>query len=227
MANRTLKQLSDLMRVERPEIRSNPDFPQAVITRLVNDAQKFVQVQLAHLGIKQWEATDSLTLSSGTLAGSNVKTAPLATDCPSRLFEGRDAIKYIETTGVEDNGIAHYVDDDVFLDNLRNTYLGPTELEPIFTRKNNLLLVAPSSITAATAVYYKSVTDLGADSDATTIPENYEEFIVKRALIEVDSVLQKLNNKVEAINQLSKDIKDSFNSFGFVKMEEPTNVKLQ
>lgn len=227
MANRTLINFIDLIRVERPEIRANADFPKAVIVRLINDAQKFVQVQLAHLGIKQWEATDSLTLSSGTLAGSNVKTAPLATDCPSRLFEGRDAVKYIETTGVSNNGIARYVDDDLFIENLRNSYLVPTESEPIFTRKNNLLCLAPSTITAATAVYYKSITDLSSDSDTTSIPENYEEFIVKRALIEVDSILEKLQNKVEAINQLSKDIKDSFQSFGFVKMEEPTNVKLQ
>lgn len=227
MASRTLKMFSDLIKVERPEIRSNPDFPQAVITRLVNDAQKFVQVQLAHLGIKQWEATDSLTLSSATLASASVKTAPLATDCPGRLFEGRDAIKYIETTGVEDNGVAKYVDDDILIENLRNTYLAPTELEPIFSRKNNLILIAPASITAATAVYYKSVTDLGTDNDATTIPENYEEFIVKRVLIEVDGILQKLNNKVEAINQLTKDIRDSFQSFGFVKADEPTTAKLQ
>lgn len=227
MANRTLINFIDLIRVERPEIRANADFPKAVIVRLINDAQKFVQVQLAHLGIKQWEATDSLTLSSGTLAGSNVKTAPLATDCPSRLFEGRDAVKYIETTGVSNNGIARYIDDDLFIENLRNSYLVPTESEPIFTRKNNLLCLAPSTITAATAVYYKSITDLSSDSDTTSIPENYEEFIVKRALIEVDSILEKLQNKVETIAQLEKDIKDSFQSFGFVKMEEPTNVKLQ
>ena len=96
-------------------------------------------------------------------------TAPLSTDCPSRLFEGRDAVKYIETTGVTSNGIAKYVDDDVLVENLRNSYLAPTELEPIFSRKNNLLIIAPSTITAATAVYYKAITDLSADADLTTI----------------------------------------------------------
>ena len=185
MANRTLLNFTDLIKVERPEIRQNANFPRAVLVRLVNDAQKYVQVQLAHLGIKQWEATDSLTLSASTLASQNVKTAPLSTDCPSRLFEGRDAVKYIETTGVTSNGIAKYVDDDVLVENLRNSYLAPTELEPIFSRKNNLLIIAPSTITAATAVYYKAITDLSTDADLTTIPENYEEFIIKRALIEI------------------------------------------
>ena len=227
MANRTLINFIDLVRVERPDTRGNPNFPKAVITRLINDAQKYVQVQLAHLGVKQWEATDSLTLSSGTLGGQNVKTANLSTDCPSRLFEGRDAIKYIETTGVTYNGVAKYVDDDILIENLRNGLLAPTELEPIFSRKNNLIYIAPSTITAGTAVYYKAVTDLASDSDATTIPENYEDFIVKRVLIEVDSILEKLNNKIEAINQLSKDIKDSFQSFGLVNQIEPTNAKLQ
>lgn len=227
MANRTLINFIDLIRVERPEIRANADFPKAVIVRLINDAQKFVQVQLAHLGIKQWEATDSLTLSSGTLAGSNVKTANLSTDCPSRLFEGRDAIKYIETTGVSNNGIAKYVDDDILIENLRNGLLAPTELEPIFSRKNNLLYIAPSSITAGTAVYYKALTDLSSDSDATSIPENYEDFIVKRVLIEVDSILEKLNNKIEAINQLTSDIKNSFQAFGITEQKEPTMAKLQ
>ena len=74
---------------------------------------------------------------------------------------------------------AKYVDDDVLVENLRNSYLAPTELEPIFSRKNNLLIIAPSTITAATAVYYKAITDLSADADLTTIPENYEEFIYR------------------------------------------------
>lgn len=227
MAKRTLIQYLDLLKVERPEIKSNPNFPKAVLIRLVNDGYKFVQVQLAHLGIKQWEATDSLTLSSGTLANQSVKTADLSSDCPGRLFEGRDAIKYIETTGVTYNGIARYVDDDIVIDHLRNTFLAPTEYEPIFSRKNNILYISPSTITAGTAVYYKTVTDLSADSDATTVPENYEDFIIKKALIEIDAILEKLQSKIEAINQLTKDIKETFNSFAFVKQEEPSNVKLQ
>lgn len=227
MANRTLINFIDLIKVERPEIRANNNFPKSVLIRLINDAQKYVQVQLAHLGIKQWEATDSLTLSSGTLASQNVKTANLNTDCPSRLFDDKSSIKYIETTGATYNGIAKYIDDDALIEKLRNSYTAPTELEPVFSRKNNLLYIAPSTITAGTAVYYKAVTDLASDSDTTTIPENYEEFIVKRVLIEIDGMLEKLNNKIEAINQLTKDIKDIFVSSSFIKVEEPTEVKLR
>lgn len=227
MANRSLLLLRDIIKAERPEIIGHSNFPELFLTRLVNDGQKYVQVQLAHLGIKQWEATDSLTLSAGTLAEKSVKTSPLATDCPSRLFEGRDAVKYVECTGVLNSGIASYVDDDVFLELLRNSYLTPTEKEPKFTRKNNLLIIAPSTIIAAIGVYYKSVTDLSADGDLTTIPENYEDFIVKRALIDVDGILQKLGSKSEAINQLTKDIRDTYQSFGFVEAKEPNKVTLQ
>ena len=53
------------------------------------------------------------------------------------------------------------------------------------------------------------------------------DFIIKKALIEIDAILEKLQSKIEAINQLTNDIKETFNSFAFVKQEEPSNVKLQ
>ena len=227
MANRSLIQFQDIIKAERPEIIGHSNFPELFLTRLVNDGQKYVQVQLAHLGIKQWETQDVLTLTSSTVGEQNVKISSLSTDCPSRLFEGRDAIKYIECVGVTKQGIAKYVDDDVFLDLIRNQYLSPTEKEPKFTRKNNILIIAPSTITTAMAVYYKSVTDLSADGDLTTIPENYEDFIVKRVLIDIDGILQKLGNKSDAVNQLTKDIRDTYQSFGFIKSEEPSKVTLQ
>ena len=87
MANATRAEIRDLIRVKRPELFSNTKFPNLVIDELINQAQRFVQLNLAHLGIKQWEATDTLTLSSGAFMGTTVKTAPLSTDCPNRLFD--------------------------------------------------------------------------------------------------------------------------------------------
>jgi hypothetical protein len=233
MANRTLLNARDLIKAERPEIRQNPDFPNPLLTRIINDAYKWTQIQLAHLGIKQWESTDSLTLSAGTIADKSTKTAPLATDCPGRLFDGRNAIKYIECSviggggGSTDKGVAHYVDDDVFLEHLRNSYFAPTNYEPIFTRKGNLIHIAPSTIDTAVAYYYKAVTELSSDSDTFSIPENFEEYIIKRSLVEIDAINKKIQDKAEALNDLSKDIKDSFNAVEFAKADESDAMRLQ
>ena len=228
MANRTLVQLRDQIKAERPEIQEKPEFPALFLTRLVNDGQKYVQIQLAHLGIKQWEAIDDLTLTGGTIAEIVTVSSDLSTDCPSRLFDGKESIKSLDCTGSGGGqGIAHYVDDDVFLEHARNTYLAPVEKEPIFTRTANQLHILPSTVTSVSATYYKSTTDLSADADKTTIPENFEPFIIKKSIIEIDSILKKLENKVEAINQLSKDIKDSFAAMQMAEVKESDVMRLQ
>lgn len=227
MAKRTLISYIDLLKIERPQIKGHKDFPRLILNRIVNDAYKYIQIQLAHLGIKQWEATDVLTLSSGTLASQSVKTADLSTDCPNRLFENNDVIKYIETTGVTYNGIATFIEDSDFVNMLRNPYKSPTEYEPKFTRKNNLILISPSTITAGTAVYYKTVTDLSADADATTVPENYEDFIIKKALIDIDAILENIQVKEEVMNELNNNIQKTFQAFEFIKVETPKEIELK
>jgi hypothetical protein len=228
----TLLQFRDQLKAKRPEIKGNSNFPDAWLTRLVNDSQRFVQVNLAHLGIKKWEATDALTLSAGAHAEQTVKTANLATDCPNRLFDGKDAIKHIEcgTTSGGGNvlyGIAKYIDDDLFSEQLRNTYLAPTLSQPVFTRINNLIYLAPSTITLATASYYKAITELSADGDLTAIPEVFEEFIVKKALTEIDEILGKINEKQVLVNELTSDIRKTFESMGLAKADEmPQGMKL-
>ena len=224
MAQRTLVQLRDQVKGERPEIVSNPNFPDLFLTRLINDGQKYVQIQLADLGIKKWEATDSITLGDLTYVGQSIKGVVLTNELPGKLFDGKDVIKYLECTGASYSGIARYVDDDIFLEHLTNSFFSPSEKQPIFTRRAEYIYVAPSTITAATAIYYKAVTDLSSDSDATTIPEAFEEFIIKKVLIEIDSINKKLQDKTIAINELTKDIKESFNAMGMAKMDEQPNT---
>ena len=215
MANATLLELKDLVKAKRPETMDNPSFLGGFIDELINQAQRFVQLNLAHLGIKEWETTDVLSLSSGTLAEKTVKTAPLSTDCPNRLFDDERAIKYLDCAGPPNTnyqGFAFYIDDEIFLNRLRNSLLVPTLVEPIFTRHNQLLVIAPSTITSATAHYYKQVTDMTTDATKTEIPEMYEEHIVKRVLVDVDDVLGKLQNKQASLQQLTADLQQSFQS---------------
>ena len=215
MANATLLELKDLVKAKRPETMDNPSFLGGFIDELINQAQRFVQLNLAHLGIKEWETTDVLSLSSGTLAEKNVKTAPLSTDCPNRLFDDERAIKYLDCKGATNGnfeGFAFYVDDEVFLRRLRNSFQVPTLLEPIFTRHNQLILIAPSTVISAIAHYYKQVADMTTDAANTQIPEMYEEHIVKRVLVDIDDILGKLQNKQMDLQQLTTDLQQSFQS---------------
>lgn len=213
MANATRLELRDLIKGKRPQIINNVDFTNPLLNELINQGQRFVQLNLAHLGIKEWEATDSLTLSSGTRAEQNVKTAPLSTDCPNRLFDDERAIKYIDCAGTVNSnyqGFAFYVDDEVFLNRLRNSFQAPTDVEPIFTRYNQLIVLTPSSILTAIAHYYKQVADMTTDGANTEIPEMYEEHIIKRVLVDIDDILGKLQNKQADLQQLTADLQQTF-----------------
>ena len=43
-------------------------------------------------------------------------------------------------------------------------------------------------------------------------------------MIEIDSINKKLQDKTIAINELTKDIKESFNAMGMAKMDEQPNT---
>jgi hypothetical protein len=210
MAKATRVQLRDLVKAKRPEIIGNVNFPNAFLNELLNQAQRFVQLNLADLGIKEWEATDTLSLTNSTFFDKLVSIADLTSDCPNRLFDDERAVKSIQTTdGSSVVGRADYVEDDVFLEQINNTFLTPTAAEPAFTRHSQVLVIFPRTNTAI-GYYYKQVTDMTTDSVATGIPEMYEEHIVKRVLVDVDDILGKLQNKQASLQQLSADIKQSF-----------------
>ena len=227
----TLVQLRDEIKFKRKEIQGDPDFPDAVLNRYVNESQRYVQTQLANLGIKQWESSDSLTLSSGSLADKTLQTADLSSDCPNRLFDDKNAIKFIICSNsggsATDKGIARYIDDDRFLELVRNSYSAPTITQPAFTRISNTLYISPSTVDTAVAHYYKVLADLASDSTETGIPLAYEEFIVKRALIGIDEQLNRINNKDEKIAQLTQDLKNTFMSLNAGVQSEKTNAVLQ
>lgn len=207
----TLLQIRDQIIIDAG-IEGNPKFPSLRLNRLVNLAQRRVQTQLNGLGMRKWESSDSLTLSAGTFNNVNIKTAPLSTDCPNML-ESPNSIIFIECTGVSSSGLAYEIDKDRFAEQLANTYLAPVEKQPIFMRLAQKIYIAPATVATATAYYYKAVTDLSADADATEIPLEFEEFIIKNVIIEIDYVLGKIADKNSAQNQLSNEIAQAYEKF--------------
>lgn len=209
-------------------IAGNPNFPTPRLNRIINLAQLFVQRQLNALGMKKWEKSGSLSLSSGNFAGNSLKAASI----PSDLLESPKSIKFIEVDDGSTASIAYEVDPDVMEEQLENSYLAPTISKPVFMRLANNIYMAPNTITSATAYYYKVIPTLSNDTDTTEIPVEYEEYIIKRAVMEIDSMLGKLQDKQVALADLQRDIAASFqsmenNMFADNYIQKSNEAKLQ
>ena len=210
----TLKQLRDQIIIDAG-VSGQPLFTTTRLDRMINLAQRYVQTNLNGLGMKKWESSDSLTLSAiTTFAGLGVRKAPLSTDCPNML-ESPNSIIFIETTDTDTStsAIAYEVDMKNFQEQLANTYLAPTVSKPVFMRLANYIYLAPSSLDSATAYYYKAVADLSSDSSSTEIPVEFEDFIIKKVVLDIDDILGKLQDKELAQRQLEKDMAMSYEKF--------------
>ena len=91
-------------------------------------------------------------------------------------------------------------------------------------RLNNYVWLAPVDITVATAYYYKAITDLSGDSDTTEIPVEFEEYIIKKSVIEIQSDLGVAQDKEGQIALLNKSITNDYEKF-FGKISELTRNK--
>lgn len=214
MASATLTQLKDQIIIDAG-IEGNNEFPHARLVRMINLAQKYVQLRIIKLGVKKWEKKSAvITPDSGTYVGNNVKTISISTSLPD-LLEGMFSIRKIEVDDSSDYGEADQVDEDKFLPQVKNTYFQPSlaNNEAVFMRLSGLIYLFPDTITSAYVHYYKTVPDLSSGTDVTEIPVEYEEFIIKRARIEIDSILGKINEKQNALNNLDAEIKEAFQNF--------------
>lgn len=207
-------------------IEGNPKFPTPRLNRIINLAQRYVQTELNGLGMKKFETTDALTLGSSTFAGYSVKkSAVIGTDCPNML-ESPSSIIYIDCNNGSTYGIATEVDKDKFLETAKNSLLVPTLKEPVFMRLANYIWLLPSTITAATAYYYKAILDLSGDSDVTEIPTEFEEYIIKKSLLEIEAILGKIQEKELAGAELTKNIQSAYEKF-ISKQVEPNRANQQ
>lgn len=123
-------------------------------------------------------------------------------------------------------GLAYEVDKDRFKESLMNTYLAPTKKSPIFMRLGNKLWVAPYAdstynLQSITVFYYKVITDITlfesplttADDNTTEIPVEFEEFIIKKAKLEIDIILEKVNNRSSITRQIQQNISSAYQKF--------------
>jgi hypothetical protein len=223
----TLVQLKDQIIIDA-QIEGDERFPHNRIVRMINLAQKYVQLRIIKLGAKKWEKKSaSITPDSSTYVGKNVKTISVSTSLAD-LLEGMFSVLNIEVDDGSNYGEAGQVDKDKFLSQLKNTYLQPSlsNNEAVFMRLSGLIYLSPSAITTAYVHYYKTVPDLSSDSDETEIPVEYEEFIIKRAIIEINSILGKLNEKQNALNNLDTEIKEAFQNFD-INLRDDNAVAMQ
>ena len=211
----TLKELRDQCIIDSG-VAGQPLFPTTRLDRMINLGQRYVQTSLNGLGMKKWESSDELTLVAGTFGGISLKKSNLATDCPGML-ESPNSIIFIETVGSPFDAytvsIAYEVDPKSFNEQLNNTYLVPTLTKPVFIRLANYIWIAPSTIMVATAYYYKGVADLTSDSAVTEIPLEFENFIIKKVVLDIDDILGKLQDKELAQRQLEKDIQATYETY--------------
>lgn len=222
----TLKQLRDQIIIDAG-ISGQPLFPTTRLDRMINLAQRYVQTNLNGLGMKKWEASDSLTLTATPrgFAGHDVEIANLSTDCPNML-ESPNSIIFIQTVDDANNyGIAYEIDVKSFQEQLENTYLAPTLAKPAFMRLANKLFIAPYSVESAIAYYYKAVTDLSSDSSTTEIPLEFEDFIIKKVVLDIDDILGKSQDKEAAQRSLEKDIQATYEKF-LGKQNELNRIKI-
>lgn len=221
----TLKQIRDQIIIDA-SISGNPLFPTLRLNKMINLAQRYVQTNLNGLGMKKWETSDTLLLTSTAkgFAGHDVQISDLSTDCPNML-ESPNSIIFIQT--VDDAnayGIAYEIDIRSFQEQLDNTYLSPTLSKPVFMRLANKIFIAPYTVDQAIAYYYKAVTDLSSDSATTEIPIEFEDFVIKKTVLDINEILGKLQDKELAQRQLEKDIQQSYEKF-LGKQQELNRVK--
>lgn len=226
----TLVQLRDEV-IIRADVRNHPQFPPTRINRIINHAQRYVQTQLNGLGMKKWETSAALSsLTGGYFGATQVVTKAVTT--LTGMLESPASIMFIETTDGSTKGIAYPVDPDVFQEQIANTYLAPTIAKPVFTRLAGNIILAPNTITSGTAYYYKAITDLSGDSDVTEIPTEYEDFIIQKAVIEIESDLNRIQNKENKIQALEANLQTVWDKFNGKQLERnrsamTNNAKLQ
>lgn len=226
----TLVQLRDEI-ILRTGVKNSTEFPPTRINRYINLAQRFVQNMLNGLGMKKWETSiSSGTLSAGTYGASNVKT--FATSVLTSMLESPSSIRFIETSDGTTKGIARPVDENIWEEQLSNTYMSPTLAKPVFCRISGAIQLAPSTITTATVHYYKSVTDLASDGDSTEIPLEFEQFVIEKAITDIEADMGKIANKEASVSKIEQQLQTVYDKFHGKLMAQNTekakeNAKLQ
>lgn len=218
----TLVQLRDQIILDA-DIKGNTQFPTLRLNKIINLAQRYVQAQLNGLGYKKFETSQAITagLSAAAYSASsnNVKKCAVNATYFAGMLESPKSILCIEVNDGSSYGVAYEIDPIEFQEQLLNTFLAPTVSKPAFMRLSGYVWLAPTTITAATAYYYKNITELSSDSDQTEIPVEFEEYIIKKSVIEIQDNLGKVQDKEGKLQLLNKSISSDYEKF-FGKINE-------
>ena len=211
----TLLNLINQIETDYPDILGHPDFPYPRLTAMINRAQRDVQTKLGVLGLEKFETVSgSITPTSATFLGNSVKSITINSTNLPNFLERSDSVRFVECSDGSNYGFTDKpITPGKFKDHLLNTYFSPSVSEPECMRLDNKIYIAPSTITTALVHYYTLITDLSAYNDPTAIPDEFTNYIVKLVGIEIESLQGKLQDKQLAIQELDKNLQDSFKSF--------------
>lgn len=165
--------------------------------------------------MKKWEAVTTLSTQSREeeFVGKPILGIPIDGVQFPQMLESPRSIIFIECSDGTSHGLAYEVDLDMFKDQLENTWLAPSVSSAVFMRLANKILFAPATVTSLKAYYYKAVPDLVNDGDFTTIPVEFEEYVIKKAVAEIDGILGNLEAKQLKTKQIQNEISSAYQKF--------------
>lgn len=218
----TLKEIRDQVKIDA-DVLSDVNFRDARLNHIINQAQRYVQTELNGLGMKKWEThTDFTTLTADTFAGVNVKTYAVPTDM---LESPRSIIQIeIDDTG-GGSGLAKEISQSDFYDTCNNTFQAPTITQAIYARMDNKIYFAPSTIQEGVIHYYKVIAELSSDATESDIPTEFTEYVVRRAVSQVEKIQGKLDVALIKEKDVANDIATAYEKFlGKVSTEKQTEI---
>lgn len=239
MANKTLKQMRELIVANNPEIVGSELFTEPYLNELINNAQLQVQMNLAGLALDRFRTKATLNVTDGNIiqgyytskACSIFKLSLLTNRLkrPKAVVE----IQTVNTMPMPDSGnivlygLAKEVDRDAFFDLISNPY-GADMRKPIFMMDglalgdaDSYLYLYPQLTFADNAdkelgqivVYYRRCLPLSTDASTIEIPEEYEIFIYKMVNVEIQASLGQIQKKDEAIQELMMKLQKAQDDF--------------
>jgi len=217
----TLKELRDQIKIDAGLLGNN-NFPDPRLNRMINLAQRYVQIQLNGLGMKKWETSITPTLSPSTYAGNTLATFSMSS--LTNVSESPKSVLQIDCSDGTSAGIAREVSPDNFEEILQNTYSPPSVTQPRFMRLGGIVFIAPSTITTANVYYYKVVADMVADTDLTEIPMEFERFIISKAVNEIYRIQ---NKAAKSEGELDQEIQTAYEKFLIREKQEENSETLQ
>jgi len=234
----TLLQIRDQLIIDA-NVLGDPMFPKARLNKIINEAQYFVQRELADLGFKAWEESIAPTMSAAAYGSYTNNVWSTALSNITNYLETKHPILYITmvVTGVgsEAFGIAREVEQKKFLEALQNSYLAPTWVitsnknEGIFTIADKTLYVAPYSqaqtTEMTTTVYYREkVAELSSDTGASEIPSEFISMVVQKCVVDIKEIKKELNDKQVALAELRDNIGSTFEKYKVASIESENEV---